>query len=151
MANVAWAVEALVRDDAGRARDRFAEWAAREPPPPVTSDFPLYRVATEVPQHWFPLVPEQLDDHESVRLRLVPLTRHEDGRPVKLEPAGTLLPAKDAWLYEEEVPRTGVQVTRTWQHARWHDGSRHLWQARRKQTGRGEGSSGLRYDHVEGT
>lgn len=149
MANVAWAVEAVVRDEQGRPRDRFAEWAARESPPPIESEFPRYRVATEVPYHWFPLVPEQLGDQESVRLRLVPLTRLVDGRPRDLEPVGSLLPKGDAWLYEEEVPRSGVEVTRTWQHARWHDGSRHVWQARRKSTGRGEGSSGLRFDQVE--
>jgi hypothetical protein len=68
---------------------------------------------------------------------------------VNLEPVGSLLPAGDAWLHEEEVPRSGVQVARAWQHARWHDGSRHVWQARRKSTGRGEGSSGLRFDQVE--
>lgn len=144
MANVAWAVEAIVGDDQGRPRDRFAQWAARDVPPPV--DGPTYRVATEVPDHWFPLVPEQLADGESVRLRLTSLAR-PSGRE---SPVGTLLPAGDLWLYEEEVPRSGVQVTRTWQHARWHDGSRHVWQARRRTTGRGEGSSGLRFDAVEG-
>jgi hypothetical protein len=151
MANVAWAVEALVRDDQGRPADRFSQWAAREVPPPVVTEVPAYRVASEVPDHWFPLVPEQLADQESIRLRLVPLTRLVDGEPTGLEPLGTLLPPGGSWLHEEEVPRSGIQVTRTWQHARWHDGSRHLWQARRKQTGRGEGSSGLRYDQVEET
>jgi len=149
MANVAWAIEAVVRDDQGRPRDRFAQWAARDAGPPVELDGPAYRVVTEVPEHWFPLVPEQLADHESIRLHLVPLTRLVDGRPVNPEPIGTLLP-RGATLHEEEVPRSGAQVVRTWQHARWHDGSRHVWQARRKLTGHGEGSSGLRFDHVEG-
>ncbi len=149
MANVAWAVEAVVADDAGRPRDRFAEWAARAIPEPVQSDFPLYRVASEVPGHWYPLLPEQLADQESVRLRLVPLTRLRDGVVTETQPVGALLSGPDRWLHEEEVPRSGVQVIRTWQHARWHDGSRHLWQARRKATGSGEGSSGLRWDQVE--
>ena len=149
MANVAWAVEAVVGDDQGRPQDRFAQWAAREIPPPVERDAAAYRVASEVPDHWFPLVPEQLADHESVRLRLVSLTRLVDGEPVEIEPVGSLLGSGDVWLYEEEVPRSGAQVTRTWQHARWHDGSRHIWQARRKQAGNGEGSSGLRFDQVE--
>ncbi len=151
MANVAWAVEAVVADDQGRPRDRFEQWAARHQPPPVEPDQPMYRVASEVPHHWFPLLPERFDDEESIRLRLVPLTRLVDGEPVGLEPLGSLLPSGDAWLFEEEVPRSGVQLTRTWQHARWHDGSRHVWQARHTSTGRGEGSSGLRFDQVEGT
>lgn len=149
MANVAWAVEAVVGDDQGRPRDRFAQWAARDVPPPVETEDPSYRVASEVPHHWFPLVPERAADAESVRLRLVALTRLIDGEVVELEPLGSLLPPGGAWLHEEEVPRSGVQMIRAWQHARWHDGTRHLWQARRKLTGRGEGSSGLRFDQVE--
>jgi hypothetical protein len=149
MANVAWAVEAVVSDDQGRPRDRFAEWAARAVVPPQPTGTAMYRVATEVPDHWFPLVPEQLADQESVRFRLVPLTRLVDGQVTLTEPAGSLLPATDRWLHEEEVPRSGTQVVRTWQYARWHDGSRHVWRARRKSTGGGEGSSGLRFDQVE--
>jgi hypothetical protein len=52
-------------------------------------------------------------------------------------------------LYEEEVPREGVRVTRRYQYTRWCDGSTHVWIGRRKQIGRGEGSSGLRFDIVE--
>jgi hypothetical protein len=53
-------------------------------------------------------------------------------------------------LYEEEVPREGARVTRNYQLARWLDGSTHLWMGRRKQVGRGEGSSGLRFDTADG-
>jgi hypothetical protein len=148
MANVAWAVEALVLDDAGRPRDRFADWAAREPEPPDDGEVPLYRVATEVPFHWFPLLPEQLDN-ESVQFRLVPLTRLDGGQVAEIRPTSALLPSADPWVPEEEVPRQGVQLARTWQYARWHDGSRHVWQARRKNTGSGPGSSGLAWDVVE--
>jgi hypothetical protein len=153
MANLAWAVEATVSDDTGRRHDRFATWAAREQPAIEPSTHAEYHVTTDVPDHWFPLAPEQLADHESVRLRLVPLTRLVEGTVSETTPVGRLLAdaAKGGpglWLHEEEVPRSGVQVTRTYQHARWHDGSRHLWQARRKLTGHGEGSSGLRFDEV---
>ena len=51
-------------------------------------------------------------------------------------------------ICEEEVPREGARVTRSYQLARWLDGSTHLWMGRRKQVGRGEGSSGLRFDSV---
>jgi hypothetical protein len=40
-------------------------------------------------------------------------------------------------------------VTRSYRYARWTDGSTHLWVSRRKQPGRGEGSSGLRFDWLE--
>ena len=47
---------------------------------------------------------------------------------------------------EEEVPREGARVTRAYQLARWFDGTTFLWLGRRKVVGRGEGSSGLRFD-----
>jgi len=53
-------------------------------------------------------------------------------------------------LFEEEVPREGVRVTRGYQFTRWIDGSSHLWVGRRKGVGRGEGSSGARFDSIEG-
>ena len=49
-------------------------------------------------------------------------------------------------IFEEEVPREGVRISRTIMRARWIDGSTHLWIARRKSIGTGEGSSGLRFD-----
>ena len=148
MANLSWAVEAVAADGHGRPRDRFEVWAAREQDEPALADYPRYVVATEVPDHWFPLAPEQLADLESIRLRLVPLSRLVEGEPVAQMPIGTLLPQGDAWLYEEEVPRAGIQVVRGWRVATWHDGRRHVWQSRRKLTGRGEGASGLRFDQV---
>jgi len=54
-------------------------------------------------------------------------------------------------LYEEEVPRAGARVRRAYRLARWTDGSTHLWLGRLKATGRGEGSSGLRFDTMEPT
>ena len=58
-------------------------------------------------------------------------------------------PGRALALYEEEVPREGVRVTRSYQYTRWFDGSTHVWIGRRKQIGRGEGSSGLRFDVIE--
>jgi hypothetical protein len=52
-------------------------------------------------------------------------------------------------LFDEEVPRAGARVTASYQHARWIDGSTHVWRGRRKEPGRGEGASGLRYDVVD--
>ncbi len=157
MANVAWAVESLVRDDQGRRLDRFARWTTRrdealraaEAAGARDGEVALYRVTSDVPDHWFPMLPEQLADLESVRLRLVPFTRLVDGVPRDDEPLGTLLPPVGSVVHEEEVPRSGTQVVRTWQHTRWYGGSRHVWAARRRRTGAGEGDSGLRFDQLE--
>jgi hypothetical protein len=75
-----------------------------------------------------------------------------DGSSVTIKPQGVILePDSDLVLNEEEVPRAGAVVTRTFQYTRWTDGGVHLWLARRKRPGRGEGSSGLRFDFIEPT
>ncbi|HET9769171.1 MAG TPA: hypothetical protein VFS60_20170, partial [Thermoanaerobaculia bacterium] len=50
------------------------------------------------------------------------------------------------FLHEEEVPRAGAIVTRGFQRARWFDGKVYTWIGRRKETGRGQGASGLAFD-----
>jgi hypothetical protein len=52
-------------------------------------------------------------------------------------------------LFDEEVPREGVVVERIARLGRWIDGSNLLWLANRKRVGRGEGSSGLRFDRLD--
>jgi hypothetical protein len=42
-----------------------------------------------------------------------------------------------------------VRVFQTYQRTRWHDGSVFTWLGVRKQTGRGEGSSGLAFDQIK--
>jgi hypothetical protein len=52
------------------------------------------------------------------------------------------------FIHEEEVPRAGIIVTRTFQRARWFDRKVYTWLGRRKETGRGEGASGLVFDQI---
>ncbi|MFJ8085367.1 hypothetical protein ACIQ6Y_32870 [Streptomyces sp. NPDC096205] len=164
MANVAWAVEDLVPDGESRAVDRLQEWFDRTasaapsgPPggPETPQTAPRYLVSTEVPTHWFPLVAERLSDGESIRLRLTAVARLMDGAVQTSAPLGRLLadhpvapahPDERLWLYEEDVPRTGVQVTRAAQLARSHDGGTRTWVGRSVSAGVGEASSGLRHD-----
>jgi hypothetical protein len=58
------------------------------------------------------------------------------------------LPAAPYFLHEEEVPRAGIRVTQRFQRTRWRDGRAWVWLGVRKQTGRGEGSSGLAFDRL---
>jgi hypothetical protein len=163
MANVAWAVEDLVPDGESRAVDRLQQWFDRSAPvsdrgpepAQAATAAPRYLVSTDVPAHWFPLVAEQLSDGESIRLRLTAVARLTDGTVSTSDPLGRLLadrpvapthPAERLWLYEEDVPRTGVQVTRAAQLARSHDGGTRTWVGRSVSAGVGEASSGLRHD-----
>src|SRR5439155_2403185 len=59
MANLAWAVEAFVTDDAGGVVDRFqTSTTPRRPAGLAPGAVGRYRVDTVVPDHWYPLAPE---------------------------------------------------------------------------------------------
>jgi hypothetical protein len=156
-ANLAWAVERRIEGQNGAPVDRAQVGAETNGDATVARPEPAntfaYRLATSVPEHWLPLLPErtQLQD-PSIGLRLGALERTlPDGTTEPIKPLGQLLQplAGEIVLREEEVPREGARLSRAYQLARWVDGSTFLWLARRKGVGRGEGSSGLRYDSVE--
>jgi hypothetical protein len=160
MANMAWAIERTVEGPSGQPVDRIVEYRKRRElirqledaarPLPSEPDPTLqYRLSSEVPAPWVPLVPQQIDPASGqIRLRRGALLM-ADGSATIATAQGRILSGDKLALHEEEVPRAGVRVTRSWQHTRWNDGSTHLWIGRRKQAGRGEGSSGLRFDSVE--
>jgi hypothetical protein len=156
-ANLVWAVERTVTGPGGLPYDRIVEArrrrAAAVPPPGPLPEEPAgelrYRLSTEVPAPWIPLVPQQIEGAGGqVRLRRGALLL-ADGTQEVATAQGAVLGGDELSLYEEEVPRAGVRVTRQWQQVRWQDGSTHLWLGRTKQAGRGEGSSGLRFDTIE--
>ena len=49
---------------------------------------------------------------------------------------------------EEAIPRAGVKIQLTKQRVRWIDGSTIVWLGRKVVTGRGEASSGLKFDFL---
>ena len=154
MANLAWAIERYVESPLGDRIDRYAAWrSTRHEPVTLQDETRHYIVETEVPDFWIPLQPRQLEDRRSIQLvvspLIVPSTSGDSFEAAN--PIGALLQAPEGgslWLYEEEVPRAGVSVERIAKYGRWHDGRVHQWNARRKRTGRGEGSSGLQFDAV---
>jgi hypothetical protein len=155
MANMAWAVERLVEGPAGSPLNRVESYLERQrrrgqelPSQPAPSpDTPRYRLATEIPDYWVPLLPVRTE--HGLRLRRGAVL-NTNGSPEPVHALGRILESgQDLSLFEEEVPREGVRVTRGYQFTRWIDGSSHLWIGRRKGVGRGEGSSGARFDTLE--
>lgn len=53
------------------------------------------------------------------------------------------------FIEDEEIPREGIQVIRSFQRTRWFDGKTYCWLGRTKKIGKGEVSSGLRFDVLE--
>ena len=103
-----------------------------------------YQIESSVPRDWFPLVPVTAGNvvNEVVLRRgeLLP-----DLHDLAVQPSGRVL-AGISELREQEIPRTGVRLTRINMRTRWTDGSTHCWIARRRTSGQGEGSSGLKFD-----
>lgn len=148
LANMSWAVERTVEGPTGRPFDRAEAWhRSREAPQPSSnSDAELldYRLATDPPEHWLPLFPTRPDGGAP------PIHYLRGGTPLGriLEPE-RVPEVNPLYIHEEEVPSEGIRVTRAYQHARWLDGRTYVWMGRRKGVGRGEGSSGLKFDVLE--
>lgn len=147
MANLAWGVERLVESAVEQPLNRYEQQVdpAEIPADPEGNQL-TYRLAIEPPDYWVPLLPVKRAD--GMRLKRGAVLK-PDGTPRVVVAKGNVLnpdPKAGLELFEEEVPREGARVTRSYQLARWHDGSTHLWIGRRKSIGRGEGSSGLAFD-----
>ncbi len=156
MANLAWAVERLIESPAERPLNRFETYLEkkRRRERDATEKIPAageplrYRLSTEIPDYWIPLMPARVG--QGLRLKRGAVL-NTDGLPEAVHARGRILTpdrGRALELYEEEVPREGVRVTRSYQYARWLDGSTYVWIGRRKHIGRGEGSSGLGFDVV---
>jgi len=145
MANMAWAVEKVVQ---GPIEQRIEPGAAADAPQTTLSTpsaLPRYRLATDVPSNWTPLLPQRIDGTSLRLVRAAMLA--PDGSNIVRHAQGELLnAAAKLALFDEEIPREGVRVTRQFERTRWIGGSTLLWVGLRKQVGRGEGSSALRFD-----
>jgi hypothetical protein len=149
--NYVWAIEELVEGGDGLAwigHERHVAEVAKEPvaAAPVSTSPLTYQLQTFVPWHWFPMIPVALDPLTGeIALERGQMVRPDGRTPA---PIGRILASGDApyRVREETVPRAGVRVIREPVRSRWILGATHLWVGRRKLVGRGEGSSGLRYD-----
>jgi hypothetical protein len=168
-ANMVWGVETTVAMASGESRRGLeaavetrafyeAQLAGAPPPPPAAAPV-RYRVMSSVPEHWIPFIPAHVEgSNRETQLQRAALPRVLDGDPnppVKVRPQSTLLrqgldvvPAWPYFVHEEEVPRAGTRLMLQFQRTRWTDGRVHIWLSVQRQTGRGEGSSGLRFDEI---
>jgi hypothetical protein len=143
MANMVWAIEQRVMSRLGEGimlENRETAGLATSVPATETR----YVLGTSVPDYWRPFIPV----HVPASVRSIRLQRARlEG--ASIEPKAEVLRIKgDYFIDEEAIPRAGRIVQRVYQRARWHDGKTFLWIGRRSQTGRGEGSSGLVFDHI---
>jgi hypothetical protein len=127
----------------------------RHGPRPSSSAVPRYRLSTIVPENWIPFVPTNISPtlgltYKSIRLRRAQMLRNTEAEDAEPIPAmSRILDLSEdplLWLEEATVPRSGLRAQLTAQRVRWVDGKTYVWLGRKVTTGRGEGSSGLRFD-----
>ncbi|MBV8202560.1 MAG: hypothetical protein JOZ15_18240 [Acidobacteria bacterium] len=175
VANMVWGIEKTIPLPTGE-RKPGAE-AAREmlgflerdlerrlggppPPPPAAADAAIrYEVMSSVPENWIPWLPVHVPgDNREIQLQRAAMPRillGDPDKPRKVQPRTVVqrqgldqIPAVPYFVHEEEVPRAGTRVMQAFRRTRWRDGRVWLWLGVRKETGRGEGSSGLAFDRI---
>lgn len=167
VANMVWGIETTVPLPSGasapgieaarqlrelyEARAAAAEGTSPKPTAPIR-----YQLMSTVPENWIPFIPVHVDgSNREIQLQRAAMPRIIEGdpKPAKIEPRTALLregleetPAEHYFLHEEEVSRAGTRIFHAYQRTRWTDGRVVVWLGARRQTGRGEGSSGLKFD-----
>ncbi len=71
-----------------------------------------------------------------------------DTDPKDIDPLSSLAQNDLLTVREEAIPRAGVRVQLTRQRVRGVDGRTYIWLGRKVLAGRGEGSSGLKFDQL---
>jgi hypothetical protein len=171
MANMVWAVETVVPLVSGRGRsgktaaletERYHVALINEAGPVALLDYqaPIsYLAMTTVPENWIPFVPVHVPgsnrEVQLQRSRMLRIIEGDTPPPPKIPPLTTLVregldaaTPQQYFVHEEEVPRSGVRVTQSFQRTRWTSGEAYVWLGVRKQAGRGERSSGLAFDTI---
>lgn len=151
MANMVWGVERTIESALGRplnlseASFRSRKDTSTQSLATNASQKKRYRLVSDIPPHWVPMLPVPVTVNDAQRLGLQ-TGRQGKGRVMTelwtINKAGTP-------VYGEEVPREGVRISRAYQYTRWTNGQSYLWVGRRNEVGRGEGSSGLVFDQLE--
>jgi hypothetical protein len=175
-ANMVWGVESAVALSTGEpkrgievareAADYFLRVVTTggtgTAPPPAAAPI-RYQIMSTVPENWIPFIPAHVTgDNREIQLQRAAMPRIVDNRPDalpgnlrKVEPRTRLLregldadPPATYLIHEETVPRAGTRANQRYQRTRWVDGASWVWMRVRRDTGRGEASSGLDFDQL---
>mgnify|MGYP000008806791 CR=1 FL=1 len=130
-----------------------------------------YNLGNTIPENWIPFLPTHMPgQNRAIQLQRASMPRWFNGEFTQIRPRNAVLregmhhdpqSAEDLfvntsdetqdnpyYVFEEEVPRSGMVVQATWQRTRWYNGKIVCWYGRRKKVSKGEGSSGLSFDNI---
>jgi hypothetical protein len=175
MANLVWGIEKEIPSMLGKsingqeAANKLVEMLrnlASNANPKTNSDPSdivfKYELGNEISENWIPFIPVQKDnsEHRSIILQRASFPRLIDPyyKNNVVRPRTSILRVgindddivnENLFVNEEEVPRTGVFISSSFQRTRWYNGKTFLWYGQKKQIGKGEGSSGLKFDTLK--
>jgi hypothetical protein len=109
-----------------------------------------------VPENWIPFIPVHVPGGDrSVQLQRAAMLSEVDGTTAVPPRTALLREGFDAghtyFVNEEEVPLTGTRLTAAYNRTRTRTGQVVVWLTVRRDTGRGERSSGLSFDLLTDT
>lgn len=170
MSNMVWGIESVVQTPFGigdkgnevalRTNRYHKEMILKRDQTAVFNEAKIsYLAMTEVPEHWIPFMPaRKKNDSREIQLQRSAMLRVIEGdkeNPDKIEPQTNILrEGLDSgletayFIHEEEIPRSGITVSQSFQRTRWTNGEVFVWLGTKKKTGRGEGSSNLAFDQI---
>jgi len=171
IANMVWGVESKIPLATGKSKSgkkagielkaKYQQFVTPATPiPTIENEATIqYRIVNTVPYQWIPFIPVHKDaDKRQIQLQRAAMPRILEGNtntPQKVEPRTSILregldqiDKSPYFIHEEEVPRSGIRVHKSFQRTRWLNGEVFTWVGFRKQVGRGEGHSGLMFDDV---
>jgi len=155
MANMVWAVEDWIPDETGAGinGNDAADKTGVEPPPIAASKASIrYVLGTTVPENWIPFLPvHKPGSIQHIQFQRAAMPKLGDPPREVIKAKGVMLNEVPPPYYvnEEEVPSAGSIIRRSWQRTRWFNGRTFVWIGRYRETGRGQGSSNLRFDQIE--
>ncbi|HEV2887932.1 MAG TPA: hypothetical protein VGX49_13545 [Jatrophihabitans sp.] len=154
-ANLVWAIEEVIPAATGQGINGYDAADKTGVLADPIADSPAavrYLLGNAVPENWIPFIPVQRPGAaQDIVFQRAAMPRLGTPPREVIRAKGALLnePELPWYVNEEDVPVTGKLLTRAYQRVRWYNGRTCLWIGRRAETGRGTGSSGLRFDQVE--
>jgi len=174
MANLVWAIEQTYQNENGERVNRHDEdeEAEREHEPPKPNHYwdtqeqklveraqvqgegepgnryigpvALYQPMSDLPPHWIPYIPRRLNSEGQFILRRARTKKDVSAGP---QYKGLFI-EESKYIFEEEISRSGIMLSRVMQLARDSERNRYVWRSRRKKPDQRRKSSGLRFDYL---
>ena len=148
VADLVWAVENRVPSQSGKGVSGSAMALKKVSPPPFVpapgNAAIRYVLGTTVPDNWIPFIPVHISGSVSeiqFQRATMPGAKGAVGEIISEVPA-------PYYIREEEIPRSGILISRNFTRTRWLNGKTYLWIGRTKTSGTGEGWSNLAFDQI---